>query len=86
VRSDNPARPANWAISDPGDQLRELRIVRRLRAQYVAELRLVTWSPCVKDQELRNPVGNRAAEILLDHGQRHVDACRDPGGGPDIDQ
>ena len=48
------------------------------------ELRLAAGPALVDDELLRRPAGDVGAEIVLDEGQRQIDAGGDAGRGPDI--
>ncbi len=68
----------------PFDQAGERGIDVGLGLQQRTELRLVARPPRIEHEVPRDQVGGRRTEIRLDQCQRHVDAGRHAGRGPDL--
>ena len=64
-------------------QLADARVVGGLREQRAAELRLAAGPLVENDEFFRHAHCDLAAQVDLDHAQRHVDAGRDAGRCPD---
>ena len=63
-----------------GLEVAQRLVLRELPGELGAELRLAA-GPAQEDHErARDPEGDLASEILLDHRQREIDAGRNAGG------